>query len=71
MLSPFWKINFEPSGNSAHIAEICILRKGPEYLYRLFDVLPKQLTTEMKVVQVQVYIHNNFMMKRKLNLCKT
>ena len=27
-------------------------RKGPEYLYQLFDVLPKQTTCEMKPLQV-------------------
>ena len=27
-------------------------RKGPEYLYQLFDVLPKQTTCEMKALQV-------------------
>ena len=28
------------------------LRKGPEYLYRLFNVLRKQTTYEMKTLQV-------------------
>ena len=32
------------------------ISKGPEYLYRLFDVLAKQATCEMKAFQVQVYI---------------
>ena len=32
------------------------LRKGPEYLYWLFDVLPKQTTCEMKTLQVLAYI---------------
>ena len=27
-------------------------RKGPEFLYWLFDVLPKQTTCEMKALQV-------------------
>ena len=27
-------------------------RKDPEYLYQLFDVLPKQITCEMKALQV-------------------
>ena len=32
------------------------LKRGPEYLYWLFDVSPKQATCEMKTLQVQVYI---------------
>ena len=32
------------------------LRKDPEYLYRLFYVLPKQIIHEMKVLKVEVYI---------------
>ena len=36
------------------------LRKGPEYLYRLFDVLPKHTTCKMKALQVQVYIQQWF-----------
>ena len=32
---------------------------GPEYLYRLFDVLPKH-TCEMKPLQAQVYIRQWF-----------
>ena len=32
------------------------INKGLEYLYRLFGVLPKQATCEMKVIQVQIYI---------------
>ena len=35
-------------------------RKGPEYLYRLFDVLRKQTTCEMKTIEVQVYIQQWF-----------
>ena len=36
-------------------------RKGPEYLYQLFDVLPKQTTCEMKALHViQVYIQQWF-----------
>ena len=31
-----------------------------EYLYRLFDVLPKQATCEMKALQVQGYIQEWF-----------
>ena len=50
----------------AKICKFCIyhkiggLRKGPEYLYQLFDVLPKQTTCEMKTLQVQVYIQQWF-----------
>ena len=39
-----------------HYCKIFGIRKCPEYLYRLFDVLPKQATYEMKALQVQVYI---------------
>ena len=35
------------------------IRKGPEYLFRLFEVLPKQGTCIMKVeVEVEVYIQH-------------
>ena len=30
------------------------LKKGPEYLYRLFDVSPKQTTCEIKISQVDI-----------------
>ena len=30
--------------------------KDPEYLYQLFDVLPKHTTSKMKALQTQVYI---------------
>lgn len=37
------------------------IRKGPEYLFRLFEVLPKQGTCIMKVeVEVEVYIQHWF-----------
>ena len=36
------------------------LRKGPEYLYRIFDVLPKQTACEMKTLQVLFYIQRWF-----------
>ena len=38
------------------------IRKGHDYLYQLFDVLPKQTTFEMKTHQVaiQVYIQQGF-----------
>ena len=41
------KWNFEPIANSADISK---LRKSPEYLYRLFYVLFKQTTREMKTL---------------------
>ena len=38
-------------------------RKGPEYLYQLFDALLKQTTCEMKALQVYKFTFNNdFMM---------
>ena len=44
-------------------------RKGPEYLYQLFDVFPKQATCEMKALQVYKFTFNNdFMMNRELIL---
>ena len=49
------------------------IRKGPEYLYQLFDVLLKQTTCEMKGL-LQVYkftFSNDFMMNRELNLSVT
>ena len=36
------------------------LRKGPEYLYRLFYVLPKQTAHQMKALEVQFYIQQWF-----------
>ena len=51
------KLNFEHIGNPALTAEPFGIRKGPEYLYQLFDILPKQTTCEMKALHViQVYI---------------
>ena len=35
-------------------------RKGPEYLYRLFNLLSKQTTCEMKTLRIQVYIQQWF-----------
>ena len=32
------------------------IRRGPEYLYQLFDVLPKQTTCEISTLGIQVYI---------------
>ena len=44
-------------------------RKGPEYLYQLFDVFPKQTTCEMKALQVcKSSFSNDFMMNRELIL---
>ena len=44
-------------------------RKGPEYLYQLFDVLPTQTTRGMKALQVYKFAFNNdFMMNRELIL---
>ena len=48
-------------GNSVHTT-ILGIRKGHDYLYQLFNVLPKQKTFEMKARQVaiQVYIQQGF-----------
>ena len=47
-------------------------RKGPEYLYRLIDDLPKQTTSEMKVLEVYKFTFNNdFMINRELNFIVT
>ena len=44
-------------------------RKGLEYLYQLFDVLPKETTCEMKALQVyKVTFNYDFMMNRELIL---
>ena len=44
-------------------------RKGPEYLYQLFNVFPKQTKCEMKALQVyQFSFNNDFMMNRELIL---
>ena len=47
--------------NTFGIFGIFVIRKGPEYLYRLFNILPEQTTCE---------INNDFMMNVELNLCK-
>ena len=49
------------------------IRKGLEYLYQLFHVLPKETTCEMKaLLQVWKFTFNNdFMMNRELNLSVT
>ena len=44
-------------------------RKGPEYLYQLFDVLPQQTICEMKVLQVYKFtLNEDFLMNRELIL---
>ena len=45
--------------------------EDPEQKYRVFDILPKQATCQIKTLQLQVYIQNNdFIRIKKLNLCK-
>ena len=44
-------------------------RKGLEYIYQLFDVLPKETTCEMKALKVyKVTFNYDFMMNRELIL---
>ena len=49
-------------GNSKTHWKLCTyhrifgFKKGPQYLYQLFHVLPKQTTCEIKALQLQVYI---------------
>ena len=62
------KWNFELIGNSAHKTEFLVLGKAPEYLYRLFDVLPKQATCEMKTPSSTSLLST--MISRELNLSK-
>ena len=48
------------------------IRKGPEYLSQLFDVLPKQTICKMKALQVYKFTFNiDFVMKRKLHFSVT
>ena len=47
------------------------ISKGGEYLYKLFDILPKQTTCEMEALQVQVYIEQYFTMNRELDYSVT
>ena len=54
------KWNFQLIGNSAY-HRIFGHRKGYENLCRVFDVLPKQTTCELKALQVQVYIQQWFL----------
>ena len=51
---------FEPTVNSVHTTVFLASGKGFEYSYWLFDLLPKQTTCEMKVLQVQVFIQHWF-----------
>ena len=46
--------------NSAHKAELLALVNVLEKKYGLFDVLPKRATSEMKSLEVQVYIQQPF-----------
>ena len=56
-LSMNWeKWNFEPITNSEHTTEFLTFGNALNILYRLFEVLPKQRTCEMKTLQVQVCI---------------
>ena len=66
---PLGKIEFWALCEFCAYCRIVGLRKGPEYLYCLFHILPKQ-SCEMKMLQVQVYINNDFMVNKELNLCK-
>ena len=48
------------------------IRKDPEYLYQLFNVLPKEKTFDMRALHVYKFTFNiDFMMKRKLNFSVT
>ena len=49
-------MEFETNWENCKYHIIFGLRKGPEYLYRLFDVSRKQITREMKAFQGHVYI---------------
>ena len=69
MCFPLGKKKFQTHWKFCTYHKIFDLRQGPEYSYRLFDVLPKHTTCEMKGLQVQVYIQH-FMMNRELSLCQ-
>ena len=48
------------------------IKKVPEYLYQLFNVLPNQTTCEMKVLQLYKFTFNNdFIMNRELSFIVT
>ena len=48
------------------------ITNNSEYLYQLFNVLPKQTISEMKALQVYKFTFNNdFMMSRELNFSVT
>ena len=46
------KLNFEHIGNFLYTVELLAWEGSSEYLYQLFNVLPKQTTSEMKALQV-------------------
>ena len=56
----FEKMQFRTHWEFCAYRRIFSIRKGPEYLYRLFDVSPEQKACEVKTVQVQVYIQQCF-----------
>ena len=67
----FGKIEFGTHWEFCAQRRIFDIRKGAEYLYQLFDVLPKQTICEIKALQVYKFTFNNdFMMNREINLCK-
>ena len=43
------------------------IRKGREYLYQLFDVLPKQTTCEVKAIQVYMFTFSSDFMMFKIS----
>ena len=48
------------------------INKGPEYLYQLFDVLPRHTSCEMKALQVYNFTFNSdFIINRELNFSVT
>ena len=62
------KIEFGTRWEFCPYRRIFGIKKGPEYLYQLLDVLPNQTTCEMKPLQAYKFTFNNdFMMNRELN----
>ena len=62
------KIEFWTHRECCAYRRIFGIRRGPEYLYQLMDVLPKQTICEMRALQVYKFTFNNdFVMNRELN----
>ena len=64
---PLGKIEFWTHWEFCAYHRIFEIRKGREYLYQLFDVLPKQTTCEVKAIQVYMFTFSSDFMMFKIS----